>query len=94
MFPYLQLQVLQLRIHLCIQGTRMAGVIAPRFSKQPLGDAERVTTGMGLVGEKSYPNADEDGGEPAAAIYLLVQEEFCGEGVSDEGEGGAGGGGE
>ena len=47
-----------------------------------------------LVGEECYSGADEDGGEPAAAVYVFVEEELGGYGVADEGEGGAGGGGE
>jgi len=61
------------------------------MSKHPSGWGIRTTRS---VGQESDADADEDGGQPAAAVDVFVEKELCREGVADEGEGGAGGGGE
>ncbi len=45
-----------------------------------------------LVVQKDDADADEDGGDPAAAVDLLFEEDFGGGGVADEGERASGGG--
>jgi hypothetical protein len=37
-----------------------------------------------LAGEQSDPCCYQQSGEPTAAVYSLVEENFCGEGVADE----------
>src|SRR5271165_1071046 len=49
----------------------------------------RFSRGSGPCEEKNSA-ADKDGGEPAAAVDVFMQEEFSGQGVSDKGERGGG----
>ena len=47
-----------------------------------------------LTGEEKDADGDEEDGEPAAAVYVFVEEEAGGDGVADVVEGGDAGGGE
>ena len=49
---------------------------------------------VALLCEEDDACADEEGSEPASAVYVFVEEELCGGGVAYEGEGGRGRGGE
>jgi hypothetical protein len=48
----------------------------------------------GLLGEEDDADTDEEDGQPAAAVYVFLEEGFGGGGVADVGERGGGGGGE
>ena len=52
----------------------------------------RATNRLGLAGKEGDASGDEHCGDPAAAVDFLVEEDFGGEGVADEGERGGGGG--
>lgn len=64
--------------------TNCAGVLLCRGFMR--GSVSRGSGDNTLLCEQNYAYADEEYGQPTAAVYVFVEEDFCRCGVADEGE--------